>query len=382
MKRFTVLHVIRPAAGGMRCHLLNLLRYTDRNLFEPGVAGPPGEMLAAAAEVGAKVFPIPLQGELDLLRDARAVFQLSRVLRRERVNILHAHSAKAGLVGRLAALYARTPVVFFTVHNSIFYAEWPAYKRGFFALAEKMLARRTHRIITVSEALRRELIAREGLEPDQVVTVYNGVNPGEFQVAESREALRRRLGLPAEGPVVGTVTRLAPQKGLRYLIEAAALFPPEERPVFVVVGDGPLRAELQELAEKSGVSSRFVFTGVRRDVPQVLGALDLLVLPSVTEGLGLILLEAMAASLPVVATAVGGVPEVVLDGETGVLVPPRDPAALAGAIAGLLRAPERARRLGAAGRERVARLFTVERMVGQVSGLYREALAAQGFYSG
>lgn len=382
MKRFRVLHVIRPAAGGMRCHLLNLLRYTDRNLFEPGVAGPPGEMLAAAAELGAKVFPITLRGELDPLRDAWAVFQLSRVLRRERVSILHAHSAKAGLVGRLAAVCARTPVVFFTVHNSIFYAEWPEYKKGFFALAEKVLARRTYRIITVSEALRQELIAREGLKPGQVVTVYNGINPEEFQVAESREALRRRLGLPAEAPLVGIVTRLAPQKGLRYLIEAAALFPPEERLVFVVVGDGPLRAELQELAEKSGVGSHFVFTGVRRDVPLILGALDLLVLPSVTEGLGLILLEAMAASLPVVATAVGGVPEVVLDGETGVLVPPRDPAALAGAIAGLLRAPERARRLGAAGRERVARLFTVERMVGQISALYREALAAQGFYSG
>jgi glycosyltransferase involved in cell wall biosynthesis len=339
-------------------------------------------MLAAAAELGAKVFPIPLRGELDPLRDAWAVFQLSRVLRRERVSILHAHGAKAGLVGRLAAVSARTPVVFFTVHNSVFYAEWPAYKKGFLALAEKALARYTCRIITVSEALRQELIAREGLKPEHVVTVYNGINPEEFQVAEPREALRRRLGLPVEAPLVGTVTRLVPQKGLCYLIEAAALFPPEERPVFVVVGDGPLRAELRELADKSGVSSRFVLAGVRRDVPLILGALDLLVLPSVTEGLGLILLEAMAASLPVVATAVGGVPEVVLDGETGVLVPPGDPAALARAIADLLRVPERARRLGAAGRERVARLFTVERMVGQISALYQEALAGAGFRPG
>lgn len=382
MKRFTVLHVIRPAAGGMKCHLLNLLRYMDRNLFEAGVAGPPGEMLAAAAELGVKVFPIPLRGELDPLQDAWAVFQLSRVLRRERVSILHLHGTKAGLVGRLAAVFARTPVVFFTVHNSVFYAEWPAYKKKFLALTEKALARYTYRIITVSEALRQELIAREGLKPERMVTVYNGINPEEFQVTEPREVLRRRLGLPVGAPLVGTVARLVPQKGLSYLIEAAALFPPEEWPFFVVVGDGPLRAELQELADKSGVGSRFVFTGVRHDVPLILGALDLLVLPSVTEGLGLVLLEAMAASLPVVATAVGGVPEVVLDGETGLLVSPGDPAALARAIADLLRVPERARQLGAAGRERVARLFTVERMVGQISALYQEALAGAGLRSG
>ena len=379
MERFKVLHVIRPAAGGMRRHLLNLLHYTDRNLFEPGVAGPP-EVLAAVAESGVRVFPVPLKGELDPFQDARAVFQLARLLKKERVDILHAHGSKAGLVGRLAALWAGTPVVFFTVHNSIFYAEWPAYKKRVFAFAEKVLARRTHRIITVSEALRRELIDREGLKAEQVVVVYNGIEPNEYRVAESRAALRRRLGLPVEGPVVGAVARLAPQKGLRYLIEAAALFSPEERPAFVVVGNGPLRAELEALAEKNGVGGCFVFTGARDDIPLILKAIDLIVLPSVTEGLPLILLEAMAAALPVVATAVGGVPEAVVDGETGLLVPSRDPGALAQGMAALLKEPERVQRMGLAGKERVGKFFTAEKMAARVTSLYQEVLSSKNLW--
>lgn len=377
-KRFKLLHVIRPAAGGMKGHLLCLLQHTDRELFDPWVAGPPGEMLSAVENSGFKVLPLPLRGEVDLVYDPWAVLGLARRLRAERFAILHAHGSKAGLVGRLAAQIAGTPVIFFTAHNSIFYTEWPEFKKKAYALVEKGLAQKTHRIITVCEALRRELLAREGLKPEQVVAVHNGIDPGEFQVAEAQESVRRRLGLPTDRPVVGAVARLAPQKGLHYLIEAAALIPSGGRPLFLVVGDGPLEAELEALAEKRAVGRHFLFTGSRNDIPVLLRAFDLLVLPSVTEALPLIILEAMAASLPVVATAVAGVPEAVVHGETGILVPPRDAAALAKSITGLLAAPRRARSFGLAGRKRVCELFTVERMAGRVMDLYREALTAQG----
>ena len=378
MKRYKVLHVIRPAAGGMKRHLLTLVKYAPRGGFELGVAGPPGDMLAAAAELGAKVFPIPLKGGLNPVQDARAVLQLARLLKEERVTIVHAHGSKAGLVGRVAARVAGTPIVFFTAHNSIFYEEWPDYKKSAFALVEKMLARNTYRIITVSEALRQELVAKEGLKPEQVVTVFNGIETDEFEIAESRTVLRQRLCLLRKALVVGTVARLAPQKGVRYIVEAAGLFHPDERPLFLVVGDGPLREELQALARKVGVADSVVFTGMREDIPLLLAALDLLVVPSVTEGLPLILLEGMAAALPVVATAVGGIPEAVVDGETGILVPPQNAEALASGINRILRNPDRARELGAAGRRRVRELFTAQRMVGRVAELYGEAIAGKG----
>lgn len=365
----------------MKRHLLTLLHYTDRTLFEPLVAGPPDELLAEIRAAGFRTFPVPLKGELDPIQDLRSVSLLVSLLRRERVTILHAHGAKAGLVGRLAGLWARTPILLVTVHNSIFAAEWPRWKKRVFAAAEAILARWTSRIITVSEALRQEIIKCEKLRPAQLVTIYNGIEPDLFCLRENREALRSHLGLPVNQPVVITVARLASQKGIRYLVEAAALFPPEHRPFFLVVGDGPLRGELVRQAATLGVNKHLFFTGSRNDLPQLLNAADLLVLPSLTEGLGLVLLEAMAASLPVVATRVGGIPEVVVDGETGILVPPRDPAALAQAIEILLANPERARAMGAAGRERVRRFFTVEKMARSVMALYREELQRRGFLS-
>ncbi|MEW6173588.1 MAG: glycosyltransferase [Bacillota bacterium] len=380
MNRLKVVHVIRPAAGGMKRHLINLLEYTDKERFEPLVAGPPGETLSEAAESGIRVFAVSLPGELNPAQDAGTILRLARMLQKEKAAILHAHGSKAGLVGRLAARLARTPVVFFTAHNSIFYEQWPVYKKKVFAFAEKALAHGTFKIIAVSNALRQELLEQERLPPEQVVTVYNGINPKQFRVAEERAALRQRLKIPGENRVVGTVARLAPQKGVKFLIQAAALIPPSERPFFLVVGDGPLRGELEALARNSGVAERFFFAGAREDIPQVLGVLDLLVLPSVTEGLPLILLEAMAASLPVVATGVGGVPEVVVDGETGVLVRPGDPAGLAREICSILEEPGRAKEMGIAGRKRVCKFFTVERMAGDVLDLYRKALANKGIW--
>ncbi len=376
MSRYRVLHVIRPAAGGMKHHLLNLLKHTDRGIFEPCVAGPP-ELIAEAADLGVEVFPVSLKGELDLSSDTGAVLGIARLLKKRRVDILHAHSSKAGLVGRLAARLAGTPTVFFTAHNSIFYEEWPGYKKTAVSLAEKVLAHGTSRVITVSESLREEIIVRERLDPDKVVTVYNGIEPEKFKTVGPRAVLRERLHLPADGRVVGTIARLAPQKGVCYLIQAAALIPPDQRPLFLVVGEGPLRGELEALARDTGVADRVVFAGARSDIPLVLAALDLLVLPSITEGLPLVLLEAMAASVPVVATRVGGVPEAVVEGETGILVPPQNAAALAGAINAILTAPDLARKFGAVGRERVSKLFTVRKMVDLTTDLYREALAGK-----
>lgn len=371
--RERVLQVIRPAAGGMKNHLLTLVRAAVPS-YEVLVACPPGDLAAEAEAAGAKAFPIPLRGELNPALDARCMYYLARMVRRFRVDLVHVHGAKAGLVGRPAARLGGGCGVVYTVHNSILYEDWPAWKRWLLARAEAHLSRLTDRIITVSNDLRRELTEREGIEASRILTIYNGIDPERFEVgSEARMGIRREMGLPWDIPVVGTVARLAPQKGITYLVRALALLREHVPDVHgVVVGDGPLRATLEHEAEECGAP--VVFTGYRTDIPSLMAAFDVFVLPSVTEGLPLIVLEAMASGRAVVATAVGGLPEAVAEGETGLLVPPRDPEALCAALQFLLNAPGGTARMGAAGRERVRRMFTSERMIQETLEVYRRVL--------
>lgn len=381
MPRFKILHVIRPAKGGMKNHLLSLLYLADRNLFELAVACPPGSMTREISQLGIKVIPIPLKGEISPRSDWTTISTLVQILRREGITILHAHSSKAGLVGRVAAGLARTPVVFMTAHNSIFYEYWPAWKKSIFAASEWLLARHTHRILTVSEALREELLTTERLNPDQVLTIHNGIDLTPFRQGVERRAVLRSLGVPQLGQLVGTIARLAPQKGLTFFLQAAAILCRDYQVNFVVVGDGPLRQALEEERTALGLQRRFFFVGERQDIPQILSAMDIFVLPSVTEGLPLTILEAMAAGKPVVATRVGGIPEVVMDEKTGLLVPPQNPQALARAVATLLSNRNRAKEMGQHGQQRVLERFTNDIMVRKIEEQYKIILASRGFLS-
>lgn len=373
MAGIKILHVIRPAAGGMKNHVLSLIRHADRTVFEPMAACPPGELAEDLAGLGIKVFTIPLAGELSPAGDLKTIKSISALLKHNKIDILHAHSSKAALVGRLAARLTGTPAVFFTAHNSIFYEEWPGWKKSVLAAAERFLAGYTTRIVTVSNVLRNELLAREGIAPDKVITIYNGIDPAPCLTARFRKEVLRELGLTPEKKVVGTVARLAPQKGVLYFLKSAAILSRDPEIVFLVVGDGPLRKELEAEASRLGLGERIIFAGHRRDVDKILPCLDVLVLPSITEGLPLVILEAMAAACPVVASAVGGVPEAVEDGKTGLLVTAGDEQALAVAVEKMIAHPDAARSMGLAGRRRVREHFTVTEMVKKTERLYLEA---------
>jgi glycosyltransferase involved in cell wall biosynthesis len=208
-----------------------------------------------------------------------------------------------------------------------------------------------------------------------MVLVPNGVSDATLAWSADRAAVRRGLDLPPEAPVVGALSRLAWKKGLRHLVEAAPRLLESVPDAHVLIaGDGELRAELERQARSLGVASRVRFLGTRRDPLDLLAAFDVFVLPSVVEGMSNAVLEAMARALPVVATDVGGNPEIVGDGETGFIVPPADPAALAAALGKLLQAPELAREMGAAGRRRVEQRYRVGHMVAAVERLYDELL--------
>lgn len=379
-----ILYVIRPVEGGMKEHLLTLVRYLmTTKEFQPAVACPPASPLyRQLTEEGGEVYPLPLAGELSPAKDAVAALSLRRLIARLRPHILHCHGSKAGLVGRLAILpmFARPPVIV-TVHNSVFYPHWSERKKKVIAGVEKLLAPLAERMVTVSQALREELLARTGINPAQVEVIYNGL---DFALLERklqpREEARHLLGVPKEAKVIGTVARFAPQKGLSLLIQAFAGLCrklPEKNLWLVLVGDGPLRGELEKRAAASGVGERIVFAGYRPEAAGLLSAFDLFVLPSLSEGLGIALIEAQACGLPVVATRCGGIPEVVEDGVTGLLVNPGSEGALQEAMLKLLLDEEGARKMGQRGRQQVRTRFSLAGMLEAHSKLYREIIKTQ-----
>lgn len=373
LSRIRIMHVVRPVAGGIKNHLLGLIEKSDCQRFHHMVACPPGALADSLAQRRVKTFCVPIEGELSPGSDWAAIKTLIFLFKKEKVALVHAHSSKAGLVARVAAKLAGVPALVLTVHNSIFYEEWPGWKQDLFAFAERVLARFTDRIITVSDALRDELMRREKIPPGQITTIYNGIRPEDFAAAPRSDYLYECAGISPGKKIVGTVARLAPQKGVSNFIRAAALLAPQSPDtLFLIIGDGPLRCALEREAGGLGLDGRVLFLGERQDISSIMPCLDLFVLPSVTEGMPLTVLEAMAAARPVVATRVGGIPEIIADGVHGLLVSPGDIKGLAAAIGRLTANAGLSGALGTAGRMRVARHFTVELMAKRTEQIYSD----------
>lgn len=244
-KKAVIAYLVRPAEGGIKSHLLTLLAGLDRTRFEPIVICPPDSSLRRDVEqVGCKVIPLELVGELNPIKDLKAVLGLRRILRRVKPDILHIHSAKAGLVGRLAAASLRSPRIVLTMHSFVFDERVGRLKRTMAAWVERRLSRLTDRIIAVSGALRDELVSRMGLSAEKIAVIPNGIAFREI----------RKSGGDPPRRTVGTVSRLAPQKGVDNFIRAAALvrkrFPSAG---FFIIGDGPFREALEALADELGI---------------------------------------------------------------------------------------------------------------------------------
>ncbi len=384
--RIRVLRIIaRLNVGGPALHTVLLTERLDPARYASRLAvGVPdaaeGDYLALRGLALEQLVRIPsLRRDLDARNDARALASLLRLMRAERPHVVHTHTAKAGTLGRLAAILARVPVRVHTFHGHVFEGGYfsPAKTRAFLAV-ERVLARRTQRILTVSENVRAELLALGIGRPEQVTVVPLGLDLDPLaRAAEHRGALRRELGIDDATPLVGIVARLVPVKAHEVFLAAAARVAaaaPDCR--FVVIGDGERRAELQAIAARDGLAERCRFLGWRADLDRVHADLDVCVLTSRNEGSPVALIEAMAAGVAVVSTAVGGVPDLIEDGTHGLLAPVDDAAAIAAATLALLRDPHRRRTLGAAGRERALARHGAARLVADVDRLYGVELEA------
>jgi len=307
------------------------------------------------------------------LRAIKECLRLSSYLRRNQIDIVHAYNFYANVFAVPAARLARVPVVLASIRDTG--ENLTARQRA----VNKTICRLADRIVVNAEAIKGRLV-EEGYPPERIIVIPNGILCPALGSDEDG-LFRQEFGLSADDVLIGVVSRIARGKGLEYLLEAApdviARIPKAK---FLIIGDNSFNPEYREELKRQtltlGLQDRVIFTGFRLDVPTILSSLALSVLPSLNEGLSNALLESMAAAVPVVATTVGGNPEVVLDGETGLLVPPRNSAALAEAICRVLRTPGLRNTLGQAGRRRVLDHFSNERMIRNVERLYEELLDA------
>jgi len=357
--------------GGTQRHLQQVVALLDPARFHVEVMTlrPGGEVEDELRAGGVSVRSLSVGARLSSARTLRAIVTAARALRRGRIDVVHGYQWRPALVGALAGRLAGVPLRLAS-KRSLTGEDRQAER------AWRHIARQVDTVIVNAEALRVEGEQR-GMRCRWTL-LQNGVDTEHFRLDPPDPAARAALGLDPQRPVVGTIGRLEDRKGHDQLLRAAGTMLAGgngRRPQIVIVGDGPLREKLQAQAQSLGVADSVRFVGTVADVRPSLAAMDVFVLPSHAEGMSNALMEAMAAARPVVATAVGGNTEVVVDGKTGVLIPPADPAAIADAIAALLRDPDRAAGLGAAAREFVTRRFGARARVAELEQLYEERLA-------
>jgi glycosyltransferase involved in cell wall biosynthesis len=372
--------------GGPALHVA----YLSAGLRERGyettlVAGDVGrgeESMAYVAEsLGVPVTTLPaLHREISPVRDIVAAFRLAWIIREQRPHILHTHTAKAGAIGRLAALLAgraRPPVIVHTFHGHVLRGYFGGLRSWFFGRLERTLARSTDALVAVSPEVRDDLVALGVAPEEKFVVIRLGIKLDQ-RIADSaaeRAGTRRLLGVADNRFVVGWIGRMTAVKRPDHLLRAFKLVRDHGIDACLcMVGDGPERDRVEQLAHQLGIVRDCLFPGYQEEIGPFFAAFDVFVLSSANEGTPVTAIEALASGCAVVATRVGGVPDVVRDGEDGFLVEPGDVLALAERLVRLAADPSLRGRLGAAGRERVVPRYRVERMIGDVDGLYRELL--------
>jgi glycosyltransferase involved in cell wall biosynthesis len=376
LKVLTLVERLTAVGGGERV-AVEIATRLDPERFESvltttrargGVDLDPSEPVAASKveASGIRLIELGRRSTLDL----GAWSPLVRLLRRERFDVLHSHKFGSNVWGTLIGRLARVPVIIAHEHS------WPFDGQPLRRVLDReLISRGSNVIVAVSAQDRRRMIEIEGVRPDKVLFVPNGIPRRSRRGTD----VRADLGIPPDAPVIGTVGLLRPEKALDLLIRAAAPLLPEMSELRVLIaGDGPDKEPLRELARRHGMADRVMLIGFRDDVPDVLAALDVAVSSSVSEGGPLAVMEFMEAARPIVATRVGGVPDLIDDGVHGLLVPPGDTDALTAALRRVLADRDAARRMGERARERRSREFDIDVAVGRFESLYERLRAGHG----
>jgi len=397
--KIKVIHVItRFDKGGSAENTFLTLRDLDKARYNlvlvTGATSPtnpsvhPGDTETAAiaanlstlANRDVRVIAVPsLIREPNLFADAAAFFSLIRLIRQERPRIVHTHTSKAGFLGRWAAWLCRVPIIVHTPHGHVFWGYFGPCRTRLFIALERWTARITTMLVMLTEREKADHL-RFRIAPEEKFTViHSGVDLSRFRPDPARAATARAaLGIPAEALLLATVGRLTAVKGQVTLIRAIAkCLQQGERVFLLILGEGELRSHLEALSAELGIAEAVRFPGWRSDVASVIDACDIFCLPSLNEGMGKAIVEAMAMGKPVIASDVGGIPDLVVPGENGILVPPGDSNTLAKAIVNLRDHPEMRVNMGEQGKKK-ALGYGVESMIHKIDSLYTGLLAESG----
>ncbi|MDP1809216.1 MAG: glycosyltransferase [Actinomycetota bacterium] len=334
-----IVHLIRPATGGMQNHVLELVGGLSKKGYPVAVITPPNEMLELRLKlIDVASYQVPISDRLSPT-DLINIIRLARLLKRLRPDILHIHGNKTALVGGIAAFLAGVPATVVTVHSYLMYQNAKGLKKAVASFIDRRLAGRASKIITVSDSLKRSLVDSERFESSKISVIHNGIDLDRWRNQPATRSIPTRPNLKV-----------------------------------IIAGDGPLFDELSKSIRDRRLEANIWLLGHVADTRPLLALSDIFCLPSKNEPFGLVLLEAMAAGLPVVAANSGGVPEIIEDGLSGVLAPPGDVAALSGAIESLADDEGKRRQLAAAGLAGVKTRFTLGRVVERTETIYREVL--------
>lgn len=377
-RKLKVIQVItRLDQGGAPEIFLSLAANSDKSRYETiivnGLTKNPALGVGKLGEQKIRQIVIPcLIRDINIFFDLLAFLRLWFLFRKEKPDIVHLHTSKAGALGRIAARLSGVPLVIYSTHGHVFYGYFGPIMSAFIIAAERILSSFCDVITVLSELEKKELIAKRIAPESKLRVIYNGINLDaflnpHFDLKNKKEG----FNFSAEAPVIGLISRLEPVKNPLSFVEAARLISEHNKEArFLVIGEGVLRKDMEELSSKLKIYDKFFFAGFRRDVPELLQIMDIVVQPSFNEGFGLSIIEAQAAAKPVVATRVGGIPEVLKDGGTGILVPSGDAVALSSAINDLLENKHKAVKMGEAGRNFVESRFSLESVLKEYYNLY------------
>ncbi len=330
--------------------------------------------IESARVKGIRIVAVPsLVRRISPASDIQALYDLVRIIQKEKPNIVHTHTSKAGILGRLAAKITKVPYIVHTPHGHVFYGHFGPLLSRIFIWIEKLFSLFTDRIITLTEGEKKDYIELSLFPPEKLFKIHSGVDIEKFkQEPVSAVEKKHSLGLAQNGLVVGFIGWLLPIKGPMHLLKAMEdVWQDHDDTILVFIGKGDLDVDLRAEALKASTNGRVNFLGWRHDIDEIMPIFDIFVLPSLNEGMGRVLVEAMAAGKPIVASNVGGIPDLVQHDINGLLVPPGDEKALAASIKQLINDPEKAKKMGQRGRE-LCNQFSVEAMVEKIDALYME----------
>lgn len=374
MARISILFVIDGLefGGGERVFLQLAAGLRDR--YQVFVAAMPGgEFENELKQLKIQFLSVDISRRISF----KPICQIKDIIRNNKIDLVHSQGARADFFARVAGRLAGVPNILCTIAMPVEGFDTGPLRKKIYRFMDWLSERYVERFIVVSDSLKKTLIKRRGISTHQIVRIYNGIELEQYRPNSEYGNLRKEWGVPEDVALIGAIGRMVSQKGFEYLIKAIpAIMKSFSKAKIVIVGDGPLKEGLEALGEGLKVKSSLIFTGFRSDIKEILSAIDILVIPSLLEGFPMITLEGMAMAKPIVATNIDGITEQITDGINGILVPPKDPSALAKAVIRVLKDKEWARAMGLSARGKVEQDFSVEKMVAETEKVYVSHLKA------